>query len=222
MADKALTLRLNKVLRELNISLDRAVEYLSDVGCDIEARPTTKISKETYELLLEGFKIDKSKKDESAEISEEKRKEKEKKKKRTSFRALTFAQIMTQRMQKSESGIVLKKEGQTTQKAKTDKKNRRRSREDFKAKFERFKIVSETGKMIDTSVTYNGEDIFQEMTFKDRVESFFKYYNPEKLNDGDFLKTVLKTYENRKDILIEQLTSVYVYPLSQHSQMTCQ
>jgi len=56
MADKALTLRLNKVLRELNISLDRAVEYLSNVGCEIEARPTTKISQETYELLLEGFK----------------------------------------------------------------------------------------------------------------------------------------------------------------------
>ena len=36
------------------------------------------------------------------------RMDKEKKKKRTSFRALTFAQIMTQRMQKSESGIVLK------------------------------------------------------------------------------------------------------------------
>ncbi len=77
MADKAFTLRLNKVLRELNISLDRAVEYLSNVGCEIEARPTTKISQETYELLLEGFKVDKSKKDESAEISEEKRKEKE-------------------------------------------------------------------------------------------------------------------------------------------------
>ena len=77
MADKALKLRLNKVLRELNISLDRAVEYLSNVGCEIEARPTTKISQETYDLLLEGFKIDKSNKDESAEISEEKRKEKE-------------------------------------------------------------------------------------------------------------------------------------------------
>ena len=77
MADKALKLRLNKVLRELNISLDRAVEYLSNVGCEIEARPTTKISQETYKLLLEGFKIDKSNKDESAEISEEKRKEKE-------------------------------------------------------------------------------------------------------------------------------------------------
>ena len=77
MADKELTLRLNKVLRELNISLDRAVEFLSNVGCEIEARPTTKISQETYKLLLEGFKVDKSKKDESAEISEEKRKEKE-------------------------------------------------------------------------------------------------------------------------------------------------
>ena len=77
MADKALTLRLNKVLRELNISLDRAVEFLSNVGCEIEARPTTKISQETYKLLLEGFKADKSNKDESAEISEEKRKEKE-------------------------------------------------------------------------------------------------------------------------------------------------
>ena len=77
MGDKTLTLRLNKVLRELNISLDRAVEYLSNVGCEIEARPTTKISKETYELLLEGFKVDKSKKDESAEIGQEKRKEKE-------------------------------------------------------------------------------------------------------------------------------------------------
>ena len=77
MGDKTLTLRLNKVLRELNISLDRAVEYLSNVGCEIEARPTTKISKETYNLLLEGFKVDKSKKDESAEIGQEKRKEKE-------------------------------------------------------------------------------------------------------------------------------------------------
>mgnify|MGYP000379969424 len=35
--------RLNKVLRELNISLDRAVEYLADKGHEIEARPTTKI-----------------------------------------------------------------------------------------------------------------------------------------------------------------------------------
>ena len=38
------TIRLNKVLRELNISLDRAVEHLAQKGHDVEARPTTKIS----------------------------------------------------------------------------------------------------------------------------------------------------------------------------------
>ena len=71
------TLRLNKVLRELNISLDRAVEHLSQHGHDIEARPTTKISQEIYTILLDEFETDKSKRDASAEISEEKRKEKE-------------------------------------------------------------------------------------------------------------------------------------------------
>ena len=71
------TLRLNKVLRELNISLDRAVEYLSQKGHEIEARPTTKITQEVYKILLDEFQTDKSKRDASAEISEEKRKEKE-------------------------------------------------------------------------------------------------------------------------------------------------
>jgi len=71
------TLRLNKVLRELNISLDRAVEYLSKKGYEIEARPTTKISDEVYNVLLDEFQTDKSKKVESREVGEEKRKEKE-------------------------------------------------------------------------------------------------------------------------------------------------
>jgi translation initiation factor IF-2 len=71
------TVRLNKVLRELNISLDRAVEHLAGKGHDIEARPTTKISGEEYEVLLDGFQTDRSKKAESKEVSEEKRKEKE-------------------------------------------------------------------------------------------------------------------------------------------------
>ena len=71
------TIRLNKALRELNISLDRAVEFLSKQGIEIEARPTTKISEETYGVLLDEFETDKSKKDASHEINEEKRKEKE-------------------------------------------------------------------------------------------------------------------------------------------------
>ncbi|HBS12293.1 MAG TPA: translation initiation factor IF-2, partial [Flavobacteriaceae bacterium] len=71
------TLRLNKVLRELNISLDRAVEHLSSKGFEIDARPTTKISGEVYNVLLDEFQTDKSKKVASKEVGEEKRKEKE-------------------------------------------------------------------------------------------------------------------------------------------------
>ena len=71
------TIRLNKVLRELNISLDRAVEHLVQEGHEVEARPTTKISQEVYKVLLDEFETDKSKKDASHEKSEEKRKEKE-------------------------------------------------------------------------------------------------------------------------------------------------
>jgi len=76
MAESA-TIRLNKVLRELNISLDRAVDFLSTKGHEIEARPTTKISNQVYQVLLDEFQTDMSKKVASKEVGEEKRKEKE-------------------------------------------------------------------------------------------------------------------------------------------------
>ena len=71
------TIRLNKVLRELNISLDRAVEYLDSKGIEIEKRPTTKISQETYNVLADEFQTDATKKMASQEVSEAKQKEKE-------------------------------------------------------------------------------------------------------------------------------------------------
>ncbi len=76
MADNA-TIRLNKVLRELNISLDRAVDFLASKGHAIDARPTTKISEEVHQVLLDEFQTDMSKKVASIEVGEEKRKEKE-------------------------------------------------------------------------------------------------------------------------------------------------
>lgn len=76
MAENA-NIRLNKVLRELNISLDRAVDYLASQGITIEARPTTKISDEVYHVLQDEFETDMSKKVASQEVGEEKRKEKE-------------------------------------------------------------------------------------------------------------------------------------------------
>jgi len=71
------TIRLNKVLRELNISIDRAVDFLNEKGVDIEKRPTTKISTEVYEVLSNEFQTDANKKVASKEVTEAKFKEKE-------------------------------------------------------------------------------------------------------------------------------------------------
>ncbi len=71
------TIRINKVLRELNISLDRAVEQLAEHGFEVDARPTSKISEQEYQLLLDAFQTDRTKREASEEVSEEKRKEKE-------------------------------------------------------------------------------------------------------------------------------------------------
>lgn len=76
MAENA-TIRLNKVLRELNISLDRAVDFLASKGHDVDARPNSKISDDVYQVLLDEFQTDMSKKVASKEVGEEKRKEKE-------------------------------------------------------------------------------------------------------------------------------------------------
>jgi translation initiation factor IF-2 len=70
-------IRINKVLRELNISLERAVDYLKDKGIAIEANPNTKISDDVYNVLCGQFAGDRGKKEASKEVGEERRKEKE-------------------------------------------------------------------------------------------------------------------------------------------------
>lgn len=70
-------IRINKVLRELNISLERAVDYLKDKGIVIDANPNTKISDQEFNILQSQFAGDKGNKEASKEVGEEKRKEKE-------------------------------------------------------------------------------------------------------------------------------------------------
>ncbi|MDO5608290.1 MAG: translation initiation factor IF-2 [Capnocytophaga sp.] len=69
--------RISKALRELNISLERAAEFLSSKGIAIELTPNTKISEEVHQLLTNEFSSDKSRRVASKEISEDKRKERE-------------------------------------------------------------------------------------------------------------------------------------------------
>lgn len=61
-------IRLNKVLKELNISIDRAVDYLSEQGIQIERTPNTKIDSGTYAVLVKEFKSDAEQKAASEEV----------------------------------------------------------------------------------------------------------------------------------------------------------
>ena len=70
-------IRINKVLREFNISLERAVDYLKDKGIVVESNPNAKISEVEFNILQNQFAGDKGNKEASKEVGEEKRKEKE-------------------------------------------------------------------------------------------------------------------------------------------------
>jgi len=69
--------RLNLILREFNISLERAVDYLKEKGIEIESNPNTKITGDIYSVLFDEFASDADRKKASIEVGEEKRKEKE-------------------------------------------------------------------------------------------------------------------------------------------------
>ena len=70
-------IRINKVLGELNISLERAVDYLKDKGISIDSNPNAKISQNELNILKNQFAGDKGNKDASKGIGEEIKKEKE-------------------------------------------------------------------------------------------------------------------------------------------------
>jgi len=55
-----MTIRLNKVTRDLNVGLSTVVEFLQKKGYDIESNPNTKITEEEYGLLVKEFSTDKS------------------------------------------------------------------------------------------------------------------------------------------------------------------
>ena len=71
------SIRLNKVLKELNISIQRAVEFLQSQNIEIEGRPNTKIDYPIYEVLANEFLSDKTLHERSEQVSIQKQKEKE-------------------------------------------------------------------------------------------------------------------------------------------------
>ena len=77
-----MSVRLNKVIRELNIGLQTAVEFLekrSNLG-EVKAEPSFKLNDAQYDALIEAFKKDKEVKVDANKLFTKKSKDKEKKK----------------------------------------------------------------------------------------------------------------------------------------------
>ena len=71
-------IRLRTVLKELNISLQRVIDFLQSKEIELENNPNTKIQQDIYQLLVCEFQSDKKVRDDSEKISLQKKIEKEK------------------------------------------------------------------------------------------------------------------------------------------------
>ena len=66
-----MTIRLNKVTRDLNVGITTVVEFLQKKGYTIDASPNAKITEEQYAVLVKEFSTDKNLKIESEKFSQE-------------------------------------------------------------------------------------------------------------------------------------------------------
>ena len=154
--------RLNKVIREFNISLERIKEFLSSKGHEIDARPTSKISNEQYSLLSQEFSLDRSSKVESHDLSEEKKKEKEELRvkfekeqlEKEKHRVITSSSSIPKFKKVGEINLDLKKKKPISNPIspiakKSDEINTEKDEHKIKTKFEKLSGLKKTGKKID-------------------------------------------------------------------------
>ncbi|MFI5221036.1 MAG: translation initiation factor IF-2 [Bacteroidia bacterium] len=62
------SIRLNAVVKELNVGMQTLVEHLAKKGHAVEAKPTAKISEEQYQILLSDFQSDKKVSDDARQM----------------------------------------------------------------------------------------------------------------------------------------------------------
>ncbi|MAI83092.1 MAG: translation initiation factor IF-2 [Flavobacteriales bacterium] len=154
--------RLNKVIREFNISLERIKEFLSSKGHEIDARPTSKISNEQYSLLSQEFSSDRSSKVESHDLSEEKKKEKEELRvkfekeqlEKEKHRVITSSSSIPKFKKVGEINLDLKKKKPISNPIspiakKSDEIDTEKDEHKIKTKFEKLSGLKKTGKKID-------------------------------------------------------------------------
>ena len=66
-----MTIRLNKVTRDLNVGITTVVEFLQKKGYDVESSPNAKITEEQYDELVKEFSKDKNLKKETEKLTQE-------------------------------------------------------------------------------------------------------------------------------------------------------
>ena len=137
-------MRLSKALKELNISKDRALEYLKKNGIELDSNPNVKIDEKVYGVLSSGFQADKSKKEASNEVGEEKRREKE------AIRAEREKGLEEKREQKEREKFIadLEKEEADVRKAKDEEKERLRLLKEIEAERKKSEVVKGEAKPI--------------------------------------------------------------------------
>ena len=77
MSESKESVRLNAVVKELNVGMQTIVEHLAKKGHKIEAKPTTKITGDMYQELLNAFQSDKKVKDDAKALIKPKAKKEE-------------------------------------------------------------------------------------------------------------------------------------------------
>jgi len=158
-------IRLNKVLKELNISLDRAVEFLSSKNIEIEPRPTSKIDDETYRLLLNEFQTDKSDKDKLEEINIKKKKELEEKQILEEKTEQTPAEELNAELKSSENAQFSAEINKSILPNKTVKDEEKENPEEpskIQTNFQKLSGLKKTGEVIDLDSIKKKEDKVEE------------------------------------------------------------
>ncbi len=77
MSENKESVRLNAVVKELNVGIQTLVEHLAKKGFTVENKPTTKITGEMYQVLLSAFQSDKKVKDDAKALIKPKAKKEE-------------------------------------------------------------------------------------------------------------------------------------------------
>ena len=218
-------IRLNKVIREFNISLERVVEFLSNKGHEIDARPTSKISDDQYLLLSNEFSSDRSSKVESHDLSEEKKKEKEEFRikfekeqlEKEKNRVITSSSSVPSFKKVGEINLDFKKPKQKLEdkigaNINIDEKVENKSENEnnkIKTKFEKLSGLKKTGEKIDLDKIKNSEEKLVKSKRKRRRIAKDVIVNKNKINEKKenvkFKKNIKENHPPDDEIVQKQI-----------------